>query len=135
MNAETTVEFDLVLPSRAKQAQRRTEPQPAAPGRIPRVSRLMALAIRFQELIDAGEVADLAELARLGQVSRARVTQIMDLTLLAPDLQEEVLFLPRVVTGKDRVTERRVRSLARRMSWTVQRCLWSKLTSDAAPGS
>ena len=66
------------------------------PGRVPRISRFMALAIRFEQLIQAGEVTDYAELARLGHVTRARITQIMNLRLLAPDIQEQLLFLPRI---------------------------------------
>lgn len=51
-------------------------------GRVPRVSRLMALAIRLDQLIRDGVVADQAELARLGHVSRARLTQIMNLLMV-----------------------------------------------------
>ena len=68
-------------------------------GRIPRVARLMALAIHFDRLIRDGVVADQAELARYGLVSRARMSQIMDLLLLAPDIQEALLFLPRTFDG------------------------------------
>ena len=60
-----------------------TIPKPITPGRIPRISRLMALAIHFDGLIRNGHVADYADLARLGHVSRARVTQIMNLLNLA----------------------------------------------------
>ena len=85
----------------------RNGPQPeVAPmpiGRIPRISKLMALALHFERLIKEGEVANQAEIARLGQVSRARVTQIMNLLLLAPDIQEEILFLPRTMNGRDAV--------------------------------
>jgi len=52
----------------------------------------MALAIRFDDLIRRGEVRDYADLARLGHVSRARITQIMNLLNLAPDIQERLLF-------------------------------------------
>jgi hypothetical protein len=48
----------------------------------------MALAIKFQDMVDRGEVHDYADLARLGFVSRARITQIMNLLNLAPDIQE-----------------------------------------------
>ena len=41
----------------------------ADPGRVPRVARLMALAIRFEGLLKAGVVKDYAELARLGHVT------------------------------------------------------------------
>ncbi len=57
------------------------------PGRIPRVARLMALAIRMEALIASGRVACYADAARLAHVSRARMTQIMNLTRLAPDIQ------------------------------------------------
>ncbi len=60
----------------------------SATGRVPRVARLLALAIRFEELVTNGVVKNYAELARLGYVSRARVTQIVNLLQLAPDLQE-----------------------------------------------
>jgi len=53
-------------------------PKTRALGSVPRVSRLMALAIHMQELVDSGEVTDYAELARLAHVSRARITQIMN---------------------------------------------------------
>ena len=59
--------------------------------RIPRITRLMALAIKFQGMVDQGEVRDYADLARLGYVTRARLTQIMNLLNLAPDLQEQTL--------------------------------------------
>jgi len=59
------------------------EPEPPALGSVPRISRLMSLAIRMQELVDGGEVANHADLARLAHVSRARITQIMNLLLLA----------------------------------------------------
>jgi hypothetical protein len=57
-------------------------------GGVPRVARLMALALRFENLIHEGRVADYSDLARLGHVSRARLTQIMNLLLLAPDNPE-----------------------------------------------
>ena len=72
-------------------------------GRIPRVARLLALAHRFDRLIAEGVVADYADLARLGQVSRARISQIMSLRNLAPDIQEAILFL-RTRRGRDPVS-------------------------------
>ena len=59
---------------------------------IARISRLMALAIKFQDVVDRGEVTDYADLARLGHVTRARLTQIMNLLHLAPEIQEEILM-------------------------------------------
>lgn len=93
-------------------------------GRIPRVARLMALAIRFDQLIRDRVVADQAELARLGNVSRARMTQIMDLLQLAPELQELLLFLPNSSTKRKEVTERTLRPISLVLSWNEQRCNW-----------
>ena len=66
----------------------------AAGSSITRIARLMALAIRFEGLLRDGTIRDYAELARRGHVTRARMTQIMKLLDLAPDIQEQILFLP-----------------------------------------
>ena len=102
------------------------EPEaPAIPvGRVPRLSRLMALAIRCEELVRRGEVIDYAELARLGHVTRARMTQIMNLLNLAPAIQEEILFMPLVEQGRDPIGEREVRPIAAEADWRKQVKLW-----------
>lgn len=92
-------------------------------GRIPRISRLMALAIKFEQMVRDGVVADYAELARLGHVTRARMTQIMDLLNLAPDIQEALLFLPQAMRGRDLVTERQLRHVIVELEWARQRAL------------
>ena len=97
------------------------------PGRVPRLSRLMALAIRFEKLVRDGAVRDYADLARLGNVSRARLTQIMNLLNLAPDIQEAILFLPRTDRGFDPISERQVRRIAAEPDWRRQRRLWREL--------
>ncbi|MCG3138851.1 MAG: hypothetical protein HJJLKODD_02720 [Phycisphaerae bacterium] len=97
------------------------------PGNIPRITRLMALAIHCDELIRRGEVADYADLARLGHVTRARMTQIMNLLNLAPDIQEEILFLPRTTSGPDPIREREVRPMVVISNWRQQRKLWRQL--------
>jgi len=106
------------------------EAPPEAPaGRVPRVSRLMALAIRLDQLIRDGVVADQAELARLGHVSRARLTQVMNLLCLAPDIQEQILFLPETVRGRDAITEKQLRPISAVASWQKQRRAWQSLRS------
>jgi hypothetical protein len=95
-------------------------------GRVPRISRLVALAIYMQDLVKRGEVADYAELARLGQVSRARITQIMNLLHLAPDILEEILSLPRSEGGTDPITEKKLRRIAAVMDWKRQRKMWEE---------
>jgi hypothetical protein len=83
--------------------------------KVPRVARLLALAHKFQDLLDRGEVESMAELARLGRVSRARITQIMNLLLLAPDIQEELLF------GKLSMLPRQLFATVRKVRWRDQR--------------
>jgi hypothetical protein len=113
---------------RRNKKQLRTGEKPTPmPGRIPRVAKLMALAIRFEQLVVDGVVADYAELARLGRVTRARMTQITNLLNLAPDIQEALLFLPRVDRGKDPVTERELRAIVAVPDWRKQRRAWCGL--------
>ena len=90
---------------------------------IPRIARLMALAIRFDRLLRADEFKDYAELARLGRVTRARMTQIMRLLDLAPDIQEQILFLPNVKG----LNERNLRPIVNRIDWNEQRRLLRKI--------
>jgi len=99
----------------------------ASPGRIPRISKLMALAIRFDGLLREGKVADMSELARLAHVTQPRMTQIMNLNHLAPDIQEELMFLPPVHEGRDAIHERMLRSVSAEVSWLNQRLLWRRL--------
>ena len=84
----------------------------------------MALARRLEGLVRDGRVNDYAELARLGYVSRARLSQILSLTLLAPDIQEALLFLP---AGTGHLTERRLRPIAGEPDWNRQRRLWQQV--------
>ena len=102
-------------------------PEPVEPGNVPRVSRLMALAIQFDGMIQRGEADDYATLARLGFVTRARMTQIMALLSLAPEIQEEILSLPRTVKGRDPITERDLRPITTTLDWEHQREMWAEL--------
>ena len=97
------------------------------PERVPRVARLLALAHKFQGMLDSGDVESMADLARLGRVSRARITQIMDLLMLAPEIQEEVL------DGREALPLRDLMLVVRQICWADQRRRWRKrvlLTSD-----
>lgn len=129
MNDGVTIDFKVHFTtgrsgSRVMHSGDRAVSAELPPGRVPRISRLMALAIRFDELVRSGEVADFADIAELGQVTRARVSQIVNLLNLAPDIQEEILFLPRVAGDRDAVSEREVRALAGEADWARQRSLW-----------
>lgn len=96
-------------------------------GRIPRISRLMALAIRYDGLLRDGVVRNQSELARLAHVTQPRMTQILNLLHLAPDIQEEILFLPRVTEGKGRIHEKMLRPIATEVDWGRQREMWEEV--------
>jgi hypothetical protein len=117
---------------RAKSGRKRIERKPPKPdvvsdGRVPRISKLMALAIRFEGLLRDGEVADQSELAKLAHVTQPRMTQILNLLHLAPDIQEALLFLPRVTSGKAAIHEKLLRPIAAEIGWGRQRAMWAEL--------
>ncbi|MCB9850827.1 MAG: hypothetical protein H6817_09000 [Phycisphaerales bacterium] len=113
-------------------------PKPVPPksnsGTVPRISRLMALAIKFDGLIRSGAITDQAELANLAHVTRARVTQIMNLLHLAPDIQEAILFLPKTTKGRDPIREAHVRPIAAEACWDQQRQAWHMLEAHTIVG-
>jgi hypothetical protein len=81
---------------------------------------VLALALQFQEMIDSGEVRDYADLARLGCVSRERISQIMMLVWFAPDIQQAVLRLP-PYSGHVPFSEGALRRIAKMPLWEDQR--------------
>ena len=126
IQVETKVHF-----TSGSKGRRRLNAGPIAPpaekGRLPRITRMLALAHRFDRLLQDGVVTDQADLARLGHVSRARVTQIMNLLQLAPDIQEAILFLPRLQRGRELIQEHQIRPIAANPDWAAQRRLWAQL--------
>jgi len=97
---------------------------------------MLALAHQVQNAIDRGLVADRAAVARKLGLTRARVTQLLDLLLLAPDLQEAVLAME-AVDGVEPMAERTLRVVAHAGAWGEQRVAWAKLmgarVGDEAP--
>jgi hypothetical protein len=81
-------------------------PEPAAPVRRPaRRAQALALAHCLQATINRGDYHDRAELARQLGFTRARVTRLLDLLLVAPDIQERVVQLE-AVDGVEPMAER-----------------------------
>lgn len=130
-----TVESTIHFKRRGKTKRIQPGEKKVAPGRIPRVARLMALAIRFEDLLKSGDVSDYAELARLAHVSRARITQIMNLLLLAPDIQEAILFLEPVERGRDRLKLADLQKVALEVDWGRQRGMCTSLKLPARVAS
>lgn len=105
-----------------KNPRRPAQPhQEATTNRVPRVTRMLALAHKIDGMIRTGEIKDLAEAARLIGVTRARMTQIANLLLLAPRIQESLLNPPRAMQGHDRLTERDLRKTVASVIWSEQR--------------
>ena len=91
----------------------------AQSGRIPRIAKLVALASRMQSMIESGQVDSYQQLAELGRISQPRMTRIISLLLLAPDIQ-----------GKAFIHERLLRPLTREIDWRVQRRMWGRIKAD-----
>jgi hypothetical protein len=130
MSARAEVTYTLDLGARRRGGRESLTAPPAgelAVASIPRIARLLALAIRLEELVRQHRLADYAEAARRGRVTRARMTQIMKLLNLAPDLQEQILFLPPM----PRLNERNLRPIVNRIDWHEQRRLFQELTARA----
>ncbi|HZU28992.1 MAG TPA: recombinase family protein [Bryobacteraceae bacterium] len=96
-------------------------------GCVPRISRLMALALRLEELLRTRATGSEAELARAGNVTRSRIRQILNLLDLAPDIQEQLLFLPRSANGRDSITEQELRRITTEPDWERQRTTFAEL--------
>jgi hypothetical protein len=127
LTIELPVHFHRSGHGSREELQPGAEAAPMPPGRVPRVSRLMALALRFEELIRTGQIESYSALASLGHVSRARISQIANLLYLAPDIQEALLFLPPTQRGRDPIILADLMPIAAAFDWRKQRRLWRRL--------
>src|SRR3954451_21364829 len=134
MSQTLTLQCQFHIDTRArgrKQLNAGEPPAPACePGRVPRVAKLLALAHRFEGMLREGVVQGYADLARMGQVTPARVSQVMALLGLAPDIQEAILFLPRTVRGRDPLQMYDLLPLTTVLDWKMQRRLWQQLLAS-----
>ena len=136
MSTPFTVECDMYFQRRGRGAPKelhagQAPERPAFPsGGVARIAGLMALAIRFEELVRSGAVANRAELARLGHVTSARISQITNLLHLAPDIQECLLFYQRPARGRDPIYLARLLPIAAVVDWKKQRRLWRELMPE-----
>jgi len=131
MNTSTIIRG--ILPLRRRGSAPEQDPTPAtettkasSPG-IPRIAQLLALARHIDDLVRSGTVCSYAMAARLGHISRARMSQILTLVHLAPDLQEQLLFLQRPSRGRTALVLRQVLQVAAALDWDEQRRRWRRL--------
>ena len=128
MTITSSVDFNRQARGRRRLEARLKTPTELRPsGRVPRVSRLMALAIRFEGQVRSGALASYSAIAHLGYVTRARVSQIVNLINLAPDIQEAILYLPLTERGRDPIHLRLLQPIAAAFDWRKQRRLWKQL--------
>jgi len=125
----TTVTRTVSFAVKGKRKSERKEEQPV--GRVPRISKLMAMAIRYEQMLDDGVVQSQTELAELLHVSQPRMTQIMNLLHLAPEIQEEILMLFEISEVRDPVTERHLREIVILSDWESQKHAFNVLIHQA----
>ncbi len=97
-----------------------------------RIARMLAMAHAMKNLLDEQRVATCAELAIITGFSRARITQLLALTLLAPDIEEEIAFMKHTAGGGG-ISERHLRSLVQQARWDQQRRHWATLRKTVGP--
>ncbi|MGB7343980.1 MAG: hypothetical protein WBD20_07190 [Pirellulaceae bacterium] len=122
-------DFTIAPQGRKRITSKRARRQPAPP-QIPHIAKLMALAIRLDELLETGQLKDQAEIARTAGITRARVTQILNLAGLAPDIQQALLDLQPTTDTKPKFRERALRQIAIEPNWTKQRTTWKRLVAS-----
>lgn len=88
----------------------RSEPRPARELRTPRVVELPRKALEWRGLLESGRVQNRAEIARTEGITRARVTQVMAMLRLAPEIHAQILALPRTVS-RPAISERALRPI------------------------
>ena len=132
MNSKLTLNLSFHVQTRRNGSKSLADGKaPTKPlGRVPRITRLLALAHRCRDLVRDGVIINQSELAHYGQISTTRMSQIMWLDNLAPDIQEAILELPRTVQGRDAILEREVRPIAKTHDWGEQRKMWTSLMSQ-----
>src|SRR5271157_166819 len=129
-NSTVEIQFRLHTTGRPSGGPGPSDVPPPRNGRLPRVTQVMALAIQFQDMIQRGEARDYADLARLGCLTRERMSQIMELVWLAPDIQQEILEFPPNSAPRFAISELAARRIAASLDWVEQRELWRKLKQD-----
>ena len=110
---------------------RRDKPKPSKDPRTPRVVELLRKAIEWQALLESGEAANQAEIAGREGITHARVTQVMGMLRLAPEIQAHVLSMPNMVR-RPAITERALRPIAQIEERKEQLAAFSEILDTTA---
>jgi len=128
MNPKAPLEIQFSLRTKLRDASEQTEQIPSRRlGRLPRITQVLALAIHLEDMIRRGEAKDYADLGRLSCLCRERISQIIRLTYLSPEIQVELLYLPPTTRGRFPISETAVRKIANLLAWEDQRRAWAVL--------
>lgn len=91
----------------------------------PLLRQNLVLAYQIQELFDKEKAKNLGQVGQWLHMTHARISQIMNLLFLAPDIQEEILFSDE---GKVlQLTEHKIRKIPMEVSWAKQREMWNEI--------
>lgn len=129
-NSAVEIQFRLHPTGRAADSGAPSDAPRSTVGRLPRITQVMALAIQLQDMIQRGDARDYADLARLGCLTRERMSQILELVWLAPDIQQEILEFPPSGAARFPISEVAVRKIASPLSWNEQRRAWEQLKNS-----
>jgi len=116
MRISQTIDFEFSTPIKQK-----------LPGRVPVISRMMALAHFYDHLLKSRTIESVSDIGRLESVTQQRISQIMSLLLLAPEIQEFLLTLPTQEHGKKSLPTERLIQIARKVDFDVQSNLYEGL--------
>jgi hypothetical protein len=126
-NSTAKIKFQLGSTARLRKSDAPPLVPASGTGRLPRITEVLALAIQFQDLIQMGVARNYTDIARLGCLSRERVSQVMKLVWLAPDIQHEILEFNLTHMTRFPISESAVRRVAGALSWKEQRAQWRSL--------
>ena len=129
-NSAVEIQFRLNTPGARPAERGPSDLHRPEKGRLPRVTQVMALAIQFQDMIHRGDARDYADIARLGCITRERISQVMELVWLAPDIQKEILEFAPNSTPRLAISEVAARRIASRLDWEEQREAWRNLKQE-----
>jgi len=136
MSKSAPLEIQFSLRTKLRPASDCTEPIPSRRvGRLPRITQVLALAIHLDDMIRRGEAKDYADVGRLTCLCRERISQIVRLNYLAPDIQVELLYLPPTTSGRFPISETAVRKIASLLAWEDQRRAWAALKRQHSLGA
>lgn len=135
MTTGSPLEIRVTLRSKLCPVSAGTEPISSRRiGRLPRITQVLALAIKLEDMIRRGEAKDYADLSRLSCLCGERISQIVRLNYLAPDIQLEVLYLPPTNNSRFPISETSLRKIANLLSWVDQRREWKAIKQKHSPG-